>query len=108
MSKLDQINEVLLKAISEFIVKEIYAPDILITITEVKCTKDMRFTAIFVSILPDKLFGSTLEMLRKNNSHLSQYIKRHTVLRRIPRVRWIADDTEKKAAELEKVFKLIE
>jgi len=104
MSRIEQINELLQKNIALFLSQELIS-GVLITITEVKASSDLKNADIFVSVLPDNKFGSTLSKLRKQSGQLNGFLKNKIKLRKIPKFSWVPDDTEKHAAVIEDIIR---
>lgn len=100
MSRIEQVNELLHREIAVAIRRDVEAPDALITVISVSCSPDFREAQVKVSILPDNRTGSTMERLRKQQGLVYAYIKKHTKLRRVPALRFVFDDTEKRAAKV--------
>lgn len=107
MSRINQINELLRGELANLINQEITIEDGLITVSYVNCSPDMRNAKIGVSILPDRLFGSALKELKKHSSRFYQILKKKLNLKYIPKFHWVIDNTEKKAAEIEKILEQI-
>ena len=87
--------------------KNLNFPDALITITGVNCSPDMKNAKIYVSVLPEKFFGSSLEQLRRLSSPICKFIMKNTRLRKVPKFTWQADDTEKNAAVIDEILNQI-
>lgn len=104
MSRIEQINELIKEKLAILISREIPLENGLITISHVDCSPDLKTAKIGISVLPEKYFGTALKSLRKQNSLFSQALRRELRLHHIPKFIWFADDTEKNAAEIEKVF----
>jgi ribosome-binding factor A len=98
MSRIEQVNELLQREIAQAIQRDVEAPGALITVIGVSCSPDFQEAQVRVSVLPDNRTGSTMERLRKQQGLVYSYIKKHTKLRRIPALRFVFDDTEKRAA----------
>ncbi|MDP2709496.1 MAG: 30S ribosome-binding factor RbfA [bacterium] len=105
--RIEQLNEQLKNELANLIVKELPLDGGLITVSYVKCSPDLKYAKIAISVLPEKYAGTALAGLRKNNSNFSQSLKQKLKIRQIPRFNWTLDTTESKAAEIEKVFKQI-
>lgn len=101
MAKTDKINELLHRELAEAINQELARPDMLITITEVSCSPDLQSARVGVSILPASLAGTALKKLRSSSGVLSSVISKKSRLRKLPRLNWYFDSTEKEAADLE-------
>ncbi|MFH1412713.1 MAG: ribosome-binding factor A [bacterium] len=106
MSRIDQINQLLHSELADLAQQYIQIDGVLITITQVECSPDLKRAKIFVSVLPDKFFGTALKELRK---HSKLFIKKlgRLNLRSTPRLEWTIDSREKKAAEIEDILKQI-
>lgn len=98
MSRTEQVNALLHREIAQAIRREIVAPDVLITVTGVACSPDLREARVWLSVLPDNRAGSTLAQVRKEQGLIYEYLKKTVQLRRIPVLTFVFDDTEKKAA----------
>ena len=85
MSRLEKINEQLKRELSGLINRDIPMDEGLITITYVKCSPDLRYAKVAVSILPDKLYGSALKKLKKNTAPFSKELKKKLSLKFIPK-----------------------
>lgn len=102
-----QVNELLRKELAMIIERELEFPDVLVTVTRVDCSPDLRQAKIWVSVLPDSKMGSVIESLRKQAGFIARLLRTQVVLRSIPRLNFVIDDTEKQAAEIEEVLKEI-
>ena len=108
MSKLEQINETLLHALAEIINREIEIPNVFITATFVKCSADLNNATVGISVLPDHLTGTALEKLRRTSGTIAQNLRKKVKIRRVPKLRFVFDSTERKAAIVEKEIALDE
>lgn len=101
MSKVEKLNEMLQHELAEAINREVAIPNALITVVYVRASNDLQFATVGVSVLPDNMAGTALLRLKKSAGVLSNILSKRTRLRQIPRLRFVFDPTEKKAAELE-------
>lgn len=104
MSKNDRINNILLQYLAEAVNKEIGMPNVLITVTYVDCSSDLKQAKIGISVLPDNLAGSTLKALKAKTGQIVGDIKKHNRLRRLPHLKWEFDNTEREADKIEKLI----
>ena len=104
MSRVDQINELLKHELALLISQEVFAPDFLITVSYVDCSPDLNNAKVGISVLPDKFSGTALEKLKKHSALFNKALNKKIKIRRIPRLSWKIDTTEKEAAELEDVL----
>lgn len=104
MSKVEQINQMLQEELAYAINREVGVPNALITVVYVKATSDLQWATVGVSILPDNVAGTALAKLKNSAGLLSSILAKKTRLRKIPRLRFEFDPTEKKAAVLENII----
>ena len=108
MSRMDQVNELLREEIAQIVKREIDFENSLVTILNVDCSPDLSSAKISFSVLPDNMLGTALEKLKRNSGNIAHILNKKVKLKRIPRFKWIFDDTEKNAASLDKIFAKIE
>ena len=105
---IEQVNELLRREAALAIQKDLELPDVLVTVTRIDCTPDLKEAKVFISILPDNKAGSTMEKIRRQKSLIYTALKKKTALRRVPLLEFIFDDTQKHAAEIESVVRKTE
>ena len=105
MSRVDQLNSLLLREIALFVRRDVYLPDGLITITYVDCSADLNQAKIGFSVLPETLTGTALALLRKNSNNFHGQLKRKLTLKFIPRLIWVVDDRPQRAGEIDTTLK---
>jgi ribosome-binding factor A len=105
MDRIARIDELLKVKISEFISRELEVPNSLVTVLDVRTSKDLRYANVWVSILPEKLTGTALEKLRAGNHLLASFLRKQSKLPKVPIFRWQADRTETKATVIEDLIK---
>jgi len=110
MSKrVEQMKELFRRAISKFILEEIEMPkNIIVTVMNAVISKDLKNAKFFVSIYPDNLRGSGLEVLIKNIPLFKRYLADNFSLRTIPTIRYYIDDSQVRAGEIDEILKKIE
>ena len=108
MSKVDQINNMLQQELAYAINREVGVPNALITVVYVRTSSDLQWATVGVSILPDNVAGTALSKLKNSAGLLSSILSKKTRLRKIPRLRFEFDPTEKKAAVLENLINNLE
>ena len=108
MARIDQINELLRKEIAQFVGNNIKLEDGMITILSVDCSAELKNAKVYVSVLPDNRYGSVLKELKKITSSLDGFLKKNVKLRKVPRIHWVIDPTEKEASVIEQLLNEIE
>ncbi len=111
MSRIDRINKQLGIEISSIISKEFSnwrgANKYMITITYVKCDRDIMEAKIGISVLPKNYTGTALLELKKNTKNIATKLKKRIKIRKIPHLHWEVDKTERQAQELDDVLEEI-
>ena len=108
MANMEQVNELLKEKIAESISRNVPIKDSLVTIIYVDCAPNMQNAKVAFSVIPDNHLGTALEKLRKSTGVVASDLKKNTRLRKIPRLNWVYNNTEKKASELDEIFNQIE
>lgn len=106
--QIERINEILLGELAQAVNKELGLPGALITISFVECDPDLKTARVGVSVLPDNLAGTTLRLLKSSTPHLVSLMKSRVKLRKLPRLIWEFDSTEREAEKIEKLIEGIE
>jgi len=101
---IEQVNELLRKETAFSIRRDLELPDVLVTVVKVDCTQDLKEAKVWISVLPDNKAGSTMGKIRKQQGLIYTALKKNTVLRQIPVLEFIFDDTQKHAAEIDEVI----
>ena len=104
MAKAERINDLLLEELARAVNREVAVENALITITYVECSPDLKQAKIGFSVLPDKLAGTALRKLTAATSQLANVLRNRTRLRKLPRLIWEFDATEREASKIEKLI----
>lgn len=103
--RVEQINRVLRDYTINAIYKLIDLPEgVVVSVTKVQTTRDLQHAKVFISILPDHLAGSTLALIQRHARDVIDDVASHITFRFVPQFRFILDDTERKAAHIEKLL----
>ena len=101
----EQIAEVIQHELNNFLIKEAEPPkDSLITITGVEVSKDLEHAVIDISVLPINKTGTAMDFLKKNLFEAKKYLRKHSVLRRLPKIHLKVDDSALKNREIERAL----
>lgn len=104
MSKIAQVNELLHRELAAAVNEVLEWPEALITIVYVDIAPDLQNANIGISVLPDKLAGTALKKLKAASGRFAKVIAKNTRMRRVPKLIWEFDDTERQAAVLDEIF----
>jgi len=107
-SRIDRVNELIKTTLSEIIIREIEMPlGVFLTVVKVDTSRDLRYARVFVSVFPEKQFGSTIKMLNKKVYFLQGKLNKKLSMKPLPRIEFISDHTEVEADKIEKLLKEI-
>lgn len=104
MAKIEIINELILEELAVAANREVDLPGALITISYVKCSPDLKQAKVGFSVLPDRLAGSVLRKLESTTSALVGRLRERTKLRKLPKLIWEFDATEREASRIERLI----
>ena len=104
--RIDRVGELLLKEISDILLREIKDPRIgFVTLTRVEVTKDLRHSKVFVSILGENTDKTkALEGLSSAAGYIRGELGRRLRLKYIPELTFKIDNSIEYAAHIAKVL----
>jgi ribosome-binding factor A len=101
----EQIAEIIQHELNNFFIKEVeFSRDMLITLTQVRVTPDLKHAYLYISILP---ITKTREALKQINRHLGRarsYLSRKLTLWKSPDLKVLVDDSALKDRKIERVL----
>ena len=89
------INEEIQKELSGLLrtVKDPRVQDVMISITRVETTPDLRFTKVYVSFLQENKAADAMNGLKSAAGYLRRQIAANLQLRHAPEIQWALDDS---------------
>ena len=104
------INEEIQKELSALLrtVKDPRVQDVMISITRVETTPDLRYTKVFVSFLPEEKTADAMAGLKSAAGYLRRELGRNLRLRYSPEIVWSADDSIVYGAKMLKLINSLE
>src|SRR3989344_2519124 len=100
--RLEQVNELIRQQLNQLLLTEVdFPPDCLVTIVKVETSPDLRHAKIFISVLPNDQEKKVLVILKHHVGLLQFELNKKLAFRPLPRIRFLIDETEKKAADIE-------
>lgn len=103
--RMQQINSVLRDYFATAFMRLVeLPPGVVVSVTKVHTTADLHFSTVFLSIVPDDQAGSTLQLIQKRTPDIIHDVVEHITFRAVPRFRFVLDDTERKAAQIERLL----
>jgi ribosome-binding factor A len=106
--RITRINILLLELLSALLKKELsLKKGIILTLTRVDTSRDLRYTRVFVSVFPETETVYALKTLGREKHDLQVKLHRKLSMRPLPRIDFFLDTTERGADEIEKILKEI-
>ena len=104
------INEEIQKELSAMLrtVKDPRVQDVMISITRVETTPDLRYTKVYVSFLQEDKAAAALAGLKSAAGYLRRELGRNLRLRYSPEIVWAADDSIVYGAKMLKLINSLE
>ena len=98
--RMKKVNELLQQEISKAIFK--FTCDDFISVVEVRCSKDLSYAKVFVSVLNDK--EGVVTKLNVLSHQIKNNLFKTVELRRIPKLVFVLDCVESEAEKIDKVL----
>jgi len=115
MSKrIQRVNQLIKKELSQILLREIdweeggWRPkDILVTITKVETSPDLRESKVFISTVPEDKEQLVLKTLNQKIYELQQKINGRLKMRPVPRIRFLEERETVEAGRVEEILEKI-
>lgn len=93
--RIDGINQEIQRELSDLLrtVKDPRVQDVMISITRVETTPDLRFTKVYVSFLQADKASDAMKGLKSAAGYLRRQIAANLQLRHAPEIQWALDDS---------------
>lgn len=103
----EQIVSLIRRAVQAELLRGVNDPRVrgLVSVTKVTVDPDLGEARIFISVLPAEHEKLTMAGLQSGAIHLQRKIRADLPLRRMPHLRFVLDDSLKKAADMERAVK---
>jgi len=107
--RLERLEKELLRIINNAIIYKVRDQRLKeVSVTDVKLSPDQQFARIFFSTLEDDVnLEHIIALLTKASGFIKKEIADTKILRKIPDLRFVYDDTENKAREIESIIEKI-
>ncbi len=101
-----KINKLIKQELGKIIFTDVDFPkNIILTITKVDTSADLRYADVFISVLPDEMDIEIEKKLKESIYFIQGKLNRKLHMKPLPRIRFIID---KSGEYVEKIGKLIE
>ena len=109
-NRIGRINEEIQRELSALLrtVKDPRVQNVMISITGVETTPDLRYTKVYVSFLPEDKTADAMAGLKSAAGYLRRELGRNLRLRYSPEIVWAADDSIVYGAKMLKLINSLE
>ena len=109
-NRINRINEEIQKALADQLrtVKDPRVAEVMISITRVETTPDLRYAKVYVSILQDDKAEDAIKGLKSAGGYLRRELGRILQLRYTPELVWELDDSITYGAKMLKLINSLE
>lgn len=101
-----QVAELLRSEINKIIIRDFEAPiGMLISISEVTISDDLKNATAYISIIPQNKIGSGLEAIKKFSGHVQKMLGKRLTMHATPRISWQLDERDLKYSAIDEALK---
>lgn len=98
--RLEKINQLLKKEIGQILLKELDFADVLVTITTVETSVDLKQAKIMISVLPFEKSQKVLEILNRQIFDFQQILNKKLKMKSVPKIYFKIDEGGKQQAKI--------
>ncbi|MBZ1345244.1 MAG: 30S ribosome-binding factor RbfA [Candidatus Nealsonbacteria bacterium] len=103
--RLQKINQLLRKEISQIILREMeFPPGVLATVTRAEASVDFYRAKIYISVIPEEQSHKIFRILNREIYHLQQILNKRLKIKIIPRIEFIKEEKTFQAGQIEEIL----
>src|SRR3989344_1924679 len=102
--RLERVNELIYREISQLILRELNFYNALVSITKVETSTDLREAKIMISVMPLEKSQTALQILEKNIFDLQQLLNKKLKMRPVPKISFEIDQSTAKTQHIEELL----
>jgi len=103
--RIERLNREFLRLIADILVNKIKNDAVNgVVLTQVDCSRDLSHAKVYYTLLDDYDVQETGKALEASSGKIRGFLGREMHIRQIPELRFIYDDSEKKARELDELI----
>jgi len=106
--RLLKLNDLLRDEVAKILLAELEKDDsILVTVIGADVSHTLEHATIKISVFPTDKAGEVLRKIEKQIYHIQQLLNKRLAMRPIPKIRFEIDNTEERAAGVEKLIEKV-
>ena len=107
--RITRVNELVHHEVSGLIRREVELPfGIMVTVVSVQTSHDLGYAKVYISALPSSKSEEALTALNAQIGRIQHLLNRKLVMLKVPRIRFVHDTGEDRAAHLEHLLDTID
>lgn len=101
-----KVNKLLKQEIGKIILTDVDFPKgIMVTITKVKTSADLRYADIFISVLPNNMDTVAEKALKKDIYFIQQKLNKKLDMKPLPRIKFVIDKSGEDVERINEIIK---
>lgn len=103
--RIQRINSLIRDELAKIVFKKIeFSTNILVTLTRVETTKDLKESKIFVSVIPEERVKEVLKILNRKIYFLQKKLDKTLKMKIVPKISFFEEKKIIEAAKIEKIL----
>lgn len=105
-----RVNEIIKEEVSRILLRDVdFPPEVMITVVQVDTSEDMKYSKIFINVLPSgKKDELVMKILNSNAGRVQAMLIKHLNMRFVPRISFVLDKAGAEVDRLMGIFQKIE
>jgi len=101
-----KINKLIKQELGKIILTDVDLPrDIILTITKVSASADLRYADVFISVLPNEKNVEAKKMIEENIYFIQRKLNKKLFMKPLPRIRFVIDQSGEYVSKIEELIK---
>ena len=104
--RISKVNKLIKREVGKIILVEADFPrDIILTITKIKTSRDLRYADVFVSILPPDKETEIMELLKEEIYFIQQKLNKKLYMKPLPRIKFVIDKSGEDVSRIDELIR---
>ena len=104
--RISKVNKLIKREVGKIILTEADFPrDIILTITKVETSKDLRHADVFISVLPVDKEAEIMELLKEEIYFIQQKLNKKLYMKPLPRIKFVIDKSGENVSRIEELIR---
>ena len=104
--RISKVNKLIKREVGKIILVEADFPrDIILTITKIKTSRDLRYADIFVSILPPDKETEIMELLKEEIYFIQQKLNKKLYIKPLPLIKFVIDKSGEDVSRIDELIR---